>query len=927
LSLALPISGQRPVQEIRTATAQDRELQEAQSLTAELNRLNAAGKWDEALELAKRALDIRERILGPEHAEVAESLHNLAAVYRAKSDYTNAESAFQRALSIREKVLGQEHRETTRSLLALSDVYQAAGAYAKAATSLERALAIQEKILGAEHQDLARTLTNLAIVYNYTGNFVKAEPLHLRSLSILEKTLGPEHPSFATAMHNLANVYASKGDFKKAQPLYQKALAIREKVLDPQHRDLAFSLSRLAILYRETGEFAKAESLYLRAQPIFEKAFGPEHRETGFNLNSLAGLYETAGDLAKAEPLYRRALEIWQKALGGDHVNVGVASSNLARLYRKTGDYSKAESFDARALTILETALGPDDPNLADALSDRSLLYRAKGDIAMAVSYQSRANNISARNVAMNVAGGSEREKVVYLNTFTDRTNQTVSLHVLGAPDDPAALRLAATMVFQRKGQVLDEMTNSLEAVRRRLSPQDRALLEEWAQARSRLASLSLSGPGTTDRVQFRGQLEREEERIEKLESEISSRSMEFRAQTQPVSLGLIQSTIPSDAVLVEFFSYLPVDAKTGKSGSSRYVAYAFAHDGPPAWVDLGDAQEIDDLARAFRESLSNRRRDDVRQRARSLDDRLMRPVRKLLGKTEHILLSPAAALNLIPFGALVDEQGRYLIENYVFTYLTSGRDLLRLEVHTAGKQSPVVIGNPLFGVERSARVLTDSGNNRRSMDFVEDDFAPLPGTAREAQDIAALLPGAIVWTGSRATEHALKQIAGPTILHIATHGFFLPDQGTKESLEDPSLRSGLILAGANQRQGGPGEDGVLTALEVAGLDLWGTKLVVLSACDTGVGETTNSEGVYGLRRALVLAGAESHVMSLWQVADQTTRELMVGFYKELQRGARRSEALRTVQLRLLRNGNRRHPFYWAPFIHSGEWANLDGRR
>jgi CHAT domain-containing protein len=190
-----------------------------------------------------------------------------------------------------------------------------------------------------------------------------------------------------------------------------------------------------------------------------------------------------------------------------------------------------------------------------------------------------------------------------------------------------------------------------------------------------------------------------------------------------------------------------------------------------------------------------------------------------------------------------------------------------------------------------------------------------------------------------------LKSVHHPRILHIATHGFFLDDQKSKNDPtatrglalgldakrvaaqargENPLLRSGLILAGVNQQQSGANEDGVLTALEATNLDLWGTKLVVLSACEKGLGEVKNGEGVYGLRRALVLAGSESQVMSLWRVADAATRDLMIDFYKRLEAGAGRTEALRQAQLSMLHNAKHNHPFYWAAFIQSGDWRSMN---
>jgi CHAT domain-containing protein len=325
-----------------------------------------------------------------------------------------------------------------------------------------------------------------------------------------------------------------------------------------------------------------------------------------------------------------------------------------------------------------------------------------------------------------------------------------------------------------------------------------------------------------------------------------------------------------------------------------------------------------------------------------------MRPVRALLGQARRALLSPDGSLNLIPFAALVDEQNQYLITRYSFSYLTSGRDLLRWQTRLPGKSEPVIVADPAFG-ERAGVLLAQ----RRDVELRPDPrpsasgpdrlyFPQLPATADEARALQAILPRAAVFTGEHATEAALKRLSSPRLLHIATHGFFLTDSQTKQAdtrdavllggglaglggaqFENPLLRSGLALSGANLRQSGE-DDGVLTALEAAGLDLWGTKLVVLSACDTGVGEVKNGEGVYGLRRALVLAGSETQVMSLWPVADEGTRDLMIEYYQALQRGAGRSEGLRQVQLQMLKRKKRRHPFYWASFIQSGEWRKLD---
>jgi CHAT domain-containing protein len=309
-----------------------------------------------------------------------------------------------------------------------------------------------------------------------------------------------------------------------------------------------------------------------------------------------------------------------------------------------------------------------------------------------------------------------------------------------------------------------------------------------------------------------------------------------------------------------------------------------------------------------------------------------------LLGDASRVFVSPDGLLNLVPFGALADKDGRYRLQRYAFTYLTSGRDLLRVAPSIERSAPPFVVADPAFDLEAAAT----KASTERSVDLTRARFTPLPGTAGEAKALAGILSDAVVVTGTAATERAVKAHSSPAILHIATHGFFVGLESSRtpgvgdtrllimdaapEPHGNPLLRSGLAFAGANLRQGGDGEDGILLALEASALNLHGTRLVVLSACETGVGEVRAGDGVHGLRRALVLAGAESQVMSLWQVSDAATRDLMVSYYTKLRSGGGRADALRDVQLEMLRGTTRSHPFYWASFIQSGDWRPLETR-
>lgn len=308
---------------------------------------------------------------------------------------------------------------------------------------------------------------------------------------------------------------------------------------------------------------------------------------------------------------------------------------------------------------------------------------------------------------------------------------------------------------------------------------------------------------------------------------------------------------------------------------------------------------------------------------ASSIDRLLFEPVRQLLPEgTQTLLISPDGELNLIAFEALIDENQRYLVETYNIAYLTSSRDLPRLANPPADPQPPVIVGHPSYNqrIDNTPPIETAF----RTAELPRGLTQPLPATEDEAKAIAALLPDSRLLLGTDATERAIKTLPNPRILHIATHGYFIR-RDAASAPDEELLRSGLILAGAGTRQGGEGDDGILTALEVAGLDLTGTELVVLSACDTGKGARGGGgEGLYGLRRAFAIAGARTQLVSLWQLEDQSTKDLAIAYYEKLSATGHRQRAWRELQLEMLNSEERSHPYYWSGFILSGDWQAID---
>jgi CHAT domain-containing protein/tetratricopeptide (TPR) repeat protein len=357
---------------------------EADKLNAEVNRLDQAGKYSDAIPVAKQVLALRETALGPDHPDVAQSLNELARLYRAQGRYADAEPLYVRAITIFEKALGPDHPWVGTSVNSLAVLYYTQGRYAEAEPLYKRSLALREKALGPDRPDVGASLNNLAALYRDQGRYAEAEPLYKRTITIFEKALGADHPNVGSALNNLAALYYAQGRYAEAEPLYKRSLALREKALGPDHPDVGNSVNNLAALYYDQGRYAEAEPLVKRSLVLREKALGPDHPEVGVSLNNLAELYRTQGRYAEAEPLYKRALALREKALGPDHPDVGNALNNLAALYRDQDRYAEAEPLYRRSLALREKALGPDHPDVGVSLYNLAELYRAQGRYAEA---------------------------------------------------------------------------------------------------------------------------------------------------------------------------------------------------------------------------------------------------------------------------------------------------------------------------------------------------------------------------------------------------------------------------------------------------------------------------------------------------------------------------------------------------------------
>jgi CHAT domain-containing protein/tetratricopeptide (TPR) repeat protein len=815
--------------------------------------------------------------------------------------------------------------------------------------------------MGPEHPDTAASLHNLALLYKAMGAYDKAEPLYQRSLAIREKVLGPEHPDTASSLNNLALLYKAMGAYDKAEPLYGRSLAVMEKTLGPEHPNTATSLNGLAELYRRMGAYDRAEPLYRRSLAVMEKTLGPEHPNTATSLNNLGLLYESMGAYGRAEPLCRRSLAIREKVLGPEHPDTAASLNNLAGLYWAMGAYDRAEPLYGRSLAVMEKTLGPEHPDTATSLNNLAFLYVSRGRDLEALAFMERAQGIDRKLIEQVLGFAAEDQQTKFLATRESDLHCYFSLVRQHFPGNPGAKRAALEVWLSRKGVLLEAQKRIQDVLVDRDNPQAREVFANLTQVRQELARLVLGGPGKEGFKAYQERVAELTGKKETLEGQLSRLSQSFaqRRKTTGATTADVAAVLPSATVLIEFARIRDVNFKEIKWASFRYLAFVLrpGKADEVSLIDLGEADGIDRKVAAFRKALRDPKGPHATliRLSTELNQAVFAPLKPAIGGTKRLFLSPDGSLNLIPFEVLRSPEGRYLIEDYAFTYLAAGRDLAGFGMVKDKGGKALLLGDPDFDLDPKDLVTAKVAGagapfSLRSRDMKSLRFERLPATREEVEAIAALMgrDRCELFTGRQALEEVLMSRESPRILHLATHGFFLDDQGLPQAeeglrgisivakdtpagkktaikIENPLLRSGIVLAGANRAMTSEGSTtGIVTAEKILGLRLRGTDLVVLSACETGMGEVKSGEGVYGLRRAFTQAGAKSIVMSLWDVPDLETKELMVSFYRNILSGKmRRDEALRQAVLRQMETVKGRYgesnPYYWGAFVFLGE--------
>jgi CHAT domain-containing protein/Tfp pilus assembly protein PilF len=915
------------------------------------------GRYADAEPLLRRALDVVERAADATSADRSVVVNNLAGLYQQMGQDSTAEPLFARALALERAMGGEETADFAQVLNNLALSIMNLGRYEEAEPMATRAVDLYRRTLPPGRPELAQSLNNLALLHERTGRYADADRLQRESVAIAASSLGARHPQLAIALGNLARLQQHMGRLPEAEELFKQSIAAAIQSLGEVHVTTVQLLGNLGMLYHDAGRWGDAKQVFEAEAEVAEALRDVNPQLLAAALNHLGLVHLRLQDYDEAGRRLKKALEVCGSGPATDSMLRAAILNNMALWHQDAGRYTEAEALFREVGEIRRTKTGDRNPEYEQYLFNLALTVAALGRIEDALDCYEKAADIDDQLIAQVFGISADSERLAMLDMLWQRLCAYVSLIWRYCATDPKAVSQAFDFVLRRKGVGTEIAAAQRTAMLGGKYPDLDDEVAKLAALSAEINRRMMAGPGpegTSVHSQRLAELTRKQSR---LEADLAARMPELQLdeRLRTATHAAIAAALPPDAVLVEFVRILTLafDAVPAQGqprwGPARYLAFVVHGKRPDevGFVDVGSADEIDRLIASARDSIAarggGRARTSILTELRRL---LFDPLLPALDDRRRVIISPDGELTTWPFEVLTANDGTPLIEEYTFSYLSVGRDILRFGTPpSANASASLVVADPdydLKSTDHDAAPGPVSGEEPlRHALRGRIHFASLPGTRVEGERIASLLETPVI-LGGAASESLVKGHKAPRVLHIATHGFFLPSDGGVSTvepdagsahpdgggvrdlskLENPLLRSGLALAGANTWLDGEAvpadaEDGLLTAADVSGLDLQGTELVVLSACQTGLGQVRGGEGVFGLRRAFVLAGARTLVMSLWEIPDKETVHLMEGFYRRALAGLPRAAALREAQLEL--RATRPNPIYWGAFICQGD--------
>lgn len=961
------------------------------NLYKQINELLVHGKYQLALPLAEKAAGLVKATYGEQSEQYAHSLLIVANVYTRNRPGSNPEPVYLRSLEIMKALKLDRQVVYVPYLLGLAAYYvdarqleKAEPLYPVAATILDseelgnsslyaqllggrgnflyqqesyaeaerlfiKAIEIEKNGKREDSADYAIYTGMLGDIYTSMGAFEKAERLLMESIARRKTLYGDQHQNFGYAVLRLAEYYGEVGQFEKGLKLFIQATGILREALGRDHPDFAILITKAAGFAYAAGDPRNAQILYQYSLELTKKAFGDHSREYGSVLNGLALVLLRNKEYTAAQPLFEQAMEISKQTGDKDNLDYAGSLNNLGLLYSQMGLYEKSLPYYVQALAILNTRQAGNYPGFLSCLINLAQAYVNTGQYDKAEPLVISAASQSIQNLRNIFAILSEKEKNDYLENIAWLEQMNNSF--LYSNKKYAKELAVSNFNFQLfvKSLALADTHNMMELAGSSNDSSFKRIFTEWKFNRTLLAkkyALPL--------VKQMAGLSAMEAKTEELEKELTRISAAFQSEKQALHISMqeVQKALQPDEAAIAFVRFRLYTMEW--TDSVIYAAYILRRtDSLPQFVPLCEEKQLGKYFSAGAGEHTIRaiyRSDPIDEDGKpsisgdSLFTLVWKPLMPWLKGIHKINYSPAGLFYKIAFQALPAGDSLLLMDKFELNQFTSIRQLALNRDSSGATSSIALFGDCVYAAdsielvrnippgEKDDRLITVPAGQGE----YKGGWRTLEGTADEISGIESLFKAykinATTYSQFKSTEEQFKALSGnaPAVLHLATHGFFLPDpqKRREEGLEtdnrnaftqanDPLLRSGIVLTGANRVWNGQPplkgrEDGIVTAYEIAQLDLRQTDLVVLSACQTALGDVKGTEGVFGLQRAFKLAGVKKMLLSLWKVSDTETAELMKLFYTYYLQGKTARESFTAAQKDMRRKYS---PFYWAAFV------------
>ena len=913
-----------------------------------------AGRFPQARRYLDEALTLRQTF-SPNQVASAFALELDGDLHWLTGDQAGAKAAWLRTLDLLHRTVGDSHPGNERPLRWLALAANAEGNPTEARSILARAQRIGRESLAPCHVEQVALADDAAMLAYTQGAFSESEELFRSAKALQARCLPPRHDFVATSLFNEGLLAADMGDVVRAEDLLTRATRMWASQLGASHPFTARGLDALAQVLVDYGQEARAAVFYRRALAIRRKSLGADHPDVAATLVNLAGIAARGGALTQALTQLDDASAMVARLGTSDFPDLPARVALIrGGVMMRLGRFAEAASAYTAALDLRSAHDGPGHPSAASARLDLARATRALGSQSSAMEGALRAEGDGQHHWQATARYLPERIALLYSLHRPRGLDLAMSLLADDPTRDPGPVYESW---IRSRGSLLDEMA-ARAAASEPVSGGDGQEVTALRRARERFATL-LWRSADGDASISREQIEQAQTAKEQAERGVAARAAEGRDVAPPTSIEALTSALPPNTALVSYarFDRTRANAASQSSAVPSYVAFiARAGSARIDVVLLGPASPIERAVLAWRREVSGPPGTNAGIQATGVQLRRLMwdPIGRHLTGAASVFVVADGLLNVVNVAALPASAGGYLVEyGPTLHYLSTERDVT-LPSPKAAATGLLAVGGATFGgfggadrvesAETSAQSFRSGCAAGRGL-----RFAPLPASDAEVRELAGFWPStglgeAVVLRGRAASEAAVKRaMTGRRVVHLATHGFVM-GQGcssaplarsvgglaaspavTRARLDSPLLLSGLALAGANVRSRSGTDDGILTAEEIAGLDLQGTEWAVLSACDTGLGEIRAGEGVFGLRRAFQIAGARTVIMSLWSVDDQATRQWMNALYKgRLQDHLSTADAVRNASLTVLRDrrakGLSTSPFYWAAFVAAGDW-------